>query len=107
MRAPFAPPILGSFHLCRDDDSEPVQEPQPHQRKKKTETQGVYDPHSRYQVIGLGAVTAEQARQLSDERRSEAGRVESRRNQQENEAAFDRERRAFRVRMRLWGAAFI
>ncbi len=57
-----------------DDESEPVQLPQPEQHRKKAETQGFYDPHSRYQVIGLGTVTAEQARQLSDERRSEIGR---------------------------------
>ncbi|MEW6437322.1 MAG: filamentous hemagglutinin family protein [Pseudomonadota bacterium] len=56
------------------DGSEPTQEPQPDQHRKKTVTQGFYDPHSRYQVIGLGTVTAEQARRLSTERRTEIGR---------------------------------
>jgi hypothetical protein len=56
------------------DDGDNEAQPQPDQHRKKTETQGLYDPHSRYQVIGLGTVTAEQAKELSSERRAEIGR---------------------------------
>src|SRR5262249_20182792 len=44
------------------------------QRRKKADQQSSYDPRNRYQIIGLGTVTAEEAQLLSDERRTKIGR---------------------------------
>jgi hypothetical protein len=47
--------------------------PDDDQHRKRSENQG-QDPRSRYQIVGAGPLTEEQAMQLADEKRMQVGR---------------------------------
>jgi hypothetical protein len=54
-----------------DGDASPPQQDDKRRTRSDNQTQ---DPRSRYQVVGIGALTEEQATQLADEKRKQLGR---------------------------------
>jgi filamentous hemagglutinin family protein len=66
--------VLG-YGGSNSDDSQPQQQDQQQQKKDDKQSYNqTQDPHSRYQVVGAGDLTDDEAKQLTDQRRLEVGR---------------------------------
>jgi hypothetical protein len=55
------------------DEKETEPRQQEEQRRKRSDNQS-QDPRSRYQILGVGVLTEEQAMRLADEKRAQLGR---------------------------------